>query len=507
MTLLIKSVRILAGNRKFPDPMDVFISGDKISAIGNFPRKTANQVLDGQGAYLAPGFIDIDAETDHYLEIFNHPAQDDFLKQGITTVIGGHEGSSLAPLLYGTLESLEEWTNPNRGNVDWRTVREFLGLLDKRKLGVHFGTFVGHSTIRRALIGDHLRELTKNELAVFAKLLEEALQDGAFGLSANLKSVYSRKTPFAELKMLGKIVGKHNGFLSMALRKAAGIDPAIDEILKLSRETEASTILNNFMPVEGQSKDYEQALEKIEGAGEELGFYFSVSPFERSIRPLYRFLPDWAQTGSLDQMSKELHNDWLKPRILKDFVKIDPDSFFVAKAWNNPALIGASLRELMDIYEIKKPEEAIYRLMQGTELRALITYRNVDEKMMMRALSHSRSLVGSKGVSFGRSIMRERMARFPDAAQAFPKFIALTTTSNIMPLETAVKKITTLPAELFGLKDRGQIAEGKRADLVCFKAEGGSVDVMFTVVQGNIAVQNGEFQNVLAGKPIYHSEK
>ena len=109
MTLLIKNVQIvgLGGNaaRRAEGGSDVFVSGAKISAIGNFPNKKADIVLDGQGAYLCPGFIDCNTGSDHYLTLFDNQSQEDSLQQGVTTIMGGMCGSSLAPLLYGSLES------------------------------------------------------------------------------------------------------------------------------------------------------------------------------------------------------------------------------------------------------------------------------------------------------------------------------------------------------------------------------------------------------------------
>ena len=139
MTLLIKNVRVLGGVKEFPDLCDVFVTDDKIAAIGNFPDKKADEVLDGQGAYLSPGFIDINTDSDHYLTLFDHPSQEDFLRQGVTTIFGGMCGSSLAPLLYGTLESVRKWGgSEDYGNVDWHTMGEFLETLNKRPLAVNF---------------------------------------------------------------------------------------------------------------------------------------------------------------------------------------------------------------------------------------------------------------------------------------------------------------------------------------------------------------------------------
>ena len=132
MTLLIKNVKILGGERTFPESSDVFVNGDKISAIGNFGRKTADETLDGMGAYLAPGFIDVNTDSDHYLSLFSYPSQEDFLRQGVTTIVGGMCGSSLAPLLYGSLESIRKWTDISRFNVGWHTMSELIQRLNKR---------------------------------------------------------------------------------------------------------------------------------------------------------------------------------------------------------------------------------------------------------------------------------------------------------------------------------------------------------------------------------------
>src|SRR4029077_6086317 len=117
--------------RDFPEVPDVFVTGEKISAIGNFPDKKADEVLDGQGAHLSPGFIDVNTDSDHYLTLFNHPGQEDFLRQGVTTIFGGMCGSSLAPLIYGTLESVRKWGgSEDNVNVNWHTMAEFLAMFD-----------------------------------------------------------------------------------------------------------------------------------------------------------------------------------------------------------------------------------------------------------------------------------------------------------------------------------------------------------------------------------------
>ena len=162
--LLIKNGTIVDGSGKPPYKADVLVVGDKISAIGNFSYKKAEVVIDALGLYVAPGFIDVNTDSDHHLSLFTNPPQEDFLLQGITTIVGGQCGASLAPLLYGSLESIRKWADPNLVNVNWHTVSEFFEVLSGKKIGVNFATLAGHGTMRRAIVGEDLRDLTDREL-------------------------------------------------------------------------------------------------------------------------------------------------------------------------------------------------------------------------------------------------------------------------------------------------------------------------------------------------------
>ncbi len=266
MTLLIRNVHIIGGVRDFPEPMDVFVAGDRISAIGHFANKKAVQILDGQGAYLTPGFIDVNTESDHYLTLFDHPSQDDFLKQGVTTIFGGMSGSSLAPLLYGSLESMRKWGGADtKINVNWHSVAELLTAIDRRPFGVNFGTLVGHATVRRALNGDELRELTKNELNVFLEVLRRALREGAFGLSTGLGYVHGRNATFTELRTLAGVVRDAGGVYATQLRDAGrGILASVDETIELATGSEVKTLINHFVPITQTGAGYAEARRRID---------------------------------------------------------------------------------------------------------------------------------------------------------------------------------------------------------------------------------------------------
>lgn len=502
MTILIKNVQIVGGDQIFPDKLDVFVSGEKITAIGRFPGKTADKIIDGQGAYLSPGFIDLHTESDHYLSLFTNPAQADFLKQGITTTIGGLCGASLSPLIYGSLESLEEWTTTKQINVDWHSTGEFLKLMERIKLGVNFGTFSGHSTIRQAIIGKTPRNLSKNELNVFTETLNRSLREGSFGLSTGLGYAQSKDTPYPEIKALANAVKKANGIYSTHIRNDGdGLIESIEENIKLAKETKVKTILSHLIPTNGHEEKYETVLNRIDSLDESFDFSFSVYPSTSRILKLYTFLPEWAQKDTLKVMSLGLEDEWLKSKILKDLPDIKPADFLVAQAPGNNSLVGYTLNEIKKLYSLKSYKESLLKLMITTKLQATIFYRNIDQELLKKAVANKHSLIVSNTASIEEN-NKVKIIKPERAVSAFPKFLKLIQEENLMELEDGIRKITRTPAEKLNLVGRGVIREGYFADLVGFNRDS---RINFVIINGMVAVQDGEYTGVRPGKILRHS--
>jgi N-acyl-D-amino-acid deacylase len=510
MTLLIRNVHILGGARQFPELSDVFVQNEKISAIGSFPSKKADEMIDGQGMYLAPGFIDVNTDSDHYLTLFDNPLQEDFLKQGVTTILGGMCGSSLAPLLYGGLESVRKWGDIRCINVGWHSMGEFLNILEgKGGLGVNFGTLVGHSTIRRALIGEGTRNLTKNEMGVFIAALRRGLREGGFGLSTGLGYVHGRGTSYAELKTLAGIVREQNGVYATHLRNAKeGLLDSITETLKLSKETGVKTLINHLLPFRGSEETYAEALKKLEKVPAPRMLYFDVYPFDTSVVPLYTLLPRWAQEENLETMNSNLNNPWKRKRILKELPEYRADGLIVAASPGNTALMGKSMEELQELYNSSSPQEALLALMRATELRAVVFVKDIAGGLIEQALMHPRALIASNAASV-RGGGNATMLKPERAMRTFPKFLELVRERKLLSLEEAVQKLTKIPAALFGLTKRGVIGEGNYADLVGFTFREGvstPVEIRFVAVNGAAAIKNGAFQQgVRRGKMLRHT--
>jgi N-acyl-D-amino-acid deacylase len=504
MTLLIKNVTIIGGDRTFKEGTDVFVNDNKISAIGDFPNKKADIVIDGQGAYLSPGFIDSNTDSDHYLTLFDNPSQEDFLRQGVTTIMGGMCGSSLAPLLYGSLESIQKWGDTNRINVNWHSMAEFIASLEKRPLGVNFGTLVGHSTLRRAIVGEALRDLTKNEMSVFSHMLETALSEGAYGFSTGLEYVHAKKTPYSELRVFAEITKKFQGVYATHLRDgSAGVKESVEETIKIARESGVSVLISHFVPVVGFEKEYEAALEMINTLSQDVDLNFDIYPSPYSMTPIYTFLPSWAQNGGTKIMLTNISDDWLLARIKKDLPDIDEDNFIVAQAPGNDFLVGKSLKEIKQMYELTDKREALIKLMQIMQLRGSVLYKNLNMELIKKAIASKRSLIASNAPSFAEQEQGRRHLKSERTTATFINFLSLVEDHKILSLEDAIRKITLDPAKKFGLGGRGQIKEGNFADLVCFKG----TEIKFTVVNGRVVEKENEFENIFSGTVLHQQRQ
>ena len=215
--------------------------------------------------------------------------------------------------------------------------------------------------------------------------------------------------------------------------------------------------------------------------------------------PLYTFLPLWAQTGGWEAMLKNVKDEWMFPRMIKEMPPIDENNLTIAQAPANNFLVGKTLRELKEMYDVKDAREALLRVMAAMDLRGVALYKNIDEDLLIKAITSKRSFISSNAPSFSES-KKIKQLKSERTKGTFTKFLSLVEKDGIMPLDEAIRKITQAPARMFGLAGRGEIKEGNFADLTCFK----DGVVKFTVVNGRVAVKNGEFQNVFAGRAFRH---
>jgi N-acyl-D-aspartate/D-glutamate deacylase len=413
MSLLIRGAEIYDGGGGDPFFGDIFVSGERISAIGQIPARHAKTIIDANGCKVCPGFIDAFSKTDHYCGILDEPEQAELLKNGITTAAGGQEGVSLAPLSRDNLELIEEWAGRHR-NLDWHSLAEFLAHLRKRRLGVNFGTLIGAETARRMLPAK--KRLTGAEKALIQRILKTALAEGGLG-------------------------------------------------------TSRGQTINDKWRV--------------------------ATPFLTRIAPARIFLPEWVSGDS-----QSLSDQWLRSKIIPEIKEADPKRMVIAQAPGHDSFVGNTLWELAQIFRFKDWREALLRLLLLTRSRALLNFPAKSPEELRRELLSADVLLGTAGASFGYG-RKPKIAFADENVSALAHFLTLAFLEGLMPLAAAVRKITAIPARALGIKDRGELQEGKFADITGFTLDprSGEISVRFVVVNGKLAMRDGEFL-FAAGKVI-----
>ncbi|MBU4348581.1 amidohydrolase family protein [Patescibacteria group bacterium] len=453
--LLIKQVQIVDGSGDKPFIGDVLIAGQKISAIGNnFSKKKDEEVIDGFGMIITPGFIDVNNTSDHHLSIFTNPDQKNFIKQGVTTIIGGQCGSSLAPLMYGSLTSINRWANTDKTNVDWISIKELLRVLDRVKLGINFETLIGYSTIRKDLAGSEIRDLTESEIEIFINILDKALSEGGLGLSTGLGFLDSKFTPYNEIKRFVSLIAKREKVYASYLRnEKEDICRSVEETLRLSRETGAKTIISHFRPFKKYKKEFNKSLNLIEKSLIDSNVYFDVNPFTDVIFPIFTILPYWAQNENVEVMIDNIKNFEKRKIIINELKKIDLSGLTIVDTRGQDILLGKSVLEISQKREIDAVL-FLLELMRTSRMKAMLVSKDVDPDLLLPLLMHSRAFIGSNSSDLSFS--------------TFTKYLEIVLKQGIS-IESAIKKITSFPAQFFGLKNRGLIKEGYFADLVLLK--------------------------------------
>ena len=469
MTLLIKNIQLLDGTGKAPVKTDVLIKKEKIAAIEENINYKADETIEGMGAYLSPGFIDINNHSDRHLDIFSDYPQEQFIIQGITTIIGGSDGISLAPLVYGSLQTIRDYADVNKINVDWHSFSEFFQRLKKQPLTANFGTLLGHTTIRRAIIGEPIfRNLSENELKIFNLILNKNLQAGAFGISVGLNNPLVSQTSYFEIKKLAEIAASHKRLFAISPKnKKEGLFESIKKIVYLAKETGAKFLINDFLPFSGFEKDYRQAIALIEENSASADIHFSVYPFEENIALIETLL------DNKNKISR-----------LKD------NNVVIIHAPEHEYLIGKSLEEFCSTRNLNF-KQGLAKLAEIVGSRAeIVEMKAIDGQNLANALANEQSFICSSGSGTMNSVFNNH--------RAFAKFLEIAEKEKILPIEKAVAKITYLPAKKLGLAERGEIKIGNYADLVVFK-EGNIKEV---ILNGEHVVKEGIFLGISAGKAL-----
>jgi len=522
--ILIKDAIIIDGSKNAKYKADVGIYNGRIDRIKrNIDAKKGKRVIHAENMYLVPGFVDLNNHSDTYLTLFTIPTQESLLRQGITTILGGNCGSSLAPLVSQEgLKAIQKWSNTNEINLNWLTFKEYLTSLERLKIGVNFASLVGHSTLRRGLLGDEFRELKPKELKIMVDMLKTAMKQGAFGLSTGLAYSHAKIATTKEIIELTKTVKSFDGLYTTHVRgEAEELIPAIEETIEIAKKTGVNTEISHLKAMgTNHWPNMKKALEMIKKSTK-TNINFDIYPYTVTGSVLYILLPDWVAEGGKTQLLKRLKDPSIKEKAVKEMQEkksYEYNKITVAVSPISKSFIGKSISEIAQAENVSI-EEAIINMLLISEARITVFIDTLNEENVRLGIADQLGFIASDGVGYNIDYYHKKNDLVhPRCFGTFPKFLGkYVEQEHLISWEEAIYKITHGPATKLGLKNRGLIKEDYWADLVIIDPST-IIDkstfqnpyqypkgIEYVLVNGEIAVENGYYTSKKAGKILKRS--
>ncbi|HSJ28445.1 MAG TPA: D-aminoacylase [Acidimicrobiia bacterium] len=495
---------------------DVAVRGDTIVAIGDDLGIDAHRVIDVAGRAVTPGFIDIHTHSD--LSALRDPACESKVRQGVTTDVTGNCGASPYPIASEHraehLDMLEGRGIGEKGlELTWSDIESYAAVADRRTLAFNLAPLVGHNTLRTAGMGLDQRPPTPAELATMQQLLDEQLQQGAFGFSTGLTLVPGAYAAEDEVVALLEVVAKHDALYAThtrgdGKREFGGVEEAIRAASAAGARLQYSHAAINVPAQWGRAADVTGIIEEARHGG--LDVMFDVYPYDASSSAMTQYLPTWVQEGGTEAMRARLSDPAVYERALTElragwFGRIpwywsrvmvskvaEPDAWAVGLSIEQAATrVGAD------------PAEWALRLCldHGNAARVVLFYRTEDD--MKTFLAHPLSMVGSDGSAMPFDLPGEQP--HPRSFGTYPRvFGRYVREQQVLSLAEAVRKSTSAVADRLQLRDRGRLAEGMVADIVVFDPDTiidratfenpatPPVGVEHVLVNGAVVVENGD---------------
>ena len=485
--LLIRGCRIIDGSGKNAFCGEVGVSGGRIAKVGKELGGEARQVITSPGSVICPGFIDSHTHDDFYL-LF-HPDGRAKAMQGVTTVIVGNCGISAAP---GVPEHLEEQKGllsligsghiPG-GDLEPMTFGSYLSLLEKTGVGVNVACLVGHSTIRIAAMGADNRKPEPEEMHKMRSLVRKAMDEGAFGISSGLIYPPGVYADTHELIELSREAALFNGIYATHLRSEADmVAESVAEALEIGRKSGISVVISHHK-VSGRSNwgRSRVTLGMIENERSRGGLVAADQyPYAASCTFLSIILPPEIQTGGAAMLCRKLKDKTLReyarnriyghtdgPRWDNLIEAIGYERIVIATSPSRPDCVGMSILGIADS-EGTDPLDVIFGLLSSDNGVTGAVYHSMHEDDVAAIMAKPYVMIGSDGIP----AFSENDKVHPRFFGTFPRVLGhFVRQLGVLSMEQAIQKMTSLPADIYGLKTKGVIKEGMDADLVIFDPE------------------------------------
>lgn len=494
--LVITNARIVDGSGNPWFRADVAIKDGRIARIGRIAPESGKQTIDAKGQILAPGFIDVHT---HVESIYNLPAAENFVRMGVTSLITGNCGSSTTD------------------------VAQFLGRIEQKPLAVNLGTLVGHGSVRSKVLGLVDRAPTAEELKQMEGVVEQAMKDGAVGLSTGLIYVPGTYAKTDEIVALARVAGRYGGVYATHMRNEGDrVADAIRESIAIGEQAGLPVEISHFKisnkKLWGQTPMTLGLVREARARG--VTVTVDQYAYTASSTSLTARMPSWLFAGGFEEAKKRLADKATRERVVEDMKNALKRSGFkdysfavVATYSPDKSFNGKSIAEITKEVRDKKDVES--QIDQIIEMYladgAGMIYHGMSEDDVKRIMQEPFTMIASdSGVrQIDESVPHPR--GYGNNARVLGRYVR---ELKLIALEDAIRKMTSLPAQTFGLRDRGMIREGLAADVVIFDekaiADQATFDkphqyplgISYVVVNGTVVLANNEMTEARPGAAL-----
>jgi len=511
--------------------MDVAIKDGRIVRLGRSLPLTGDREINAEGRVVCPGFIDPHNHSD--LSVLFNPRAESAVMQGVTTMIVGNCGISLAPVNPERAELLKRHLSPfippgAELKLEWRSFGEYLRRVEEGGCSCNLASLVGHGTIRIYVMGVERREPTVEELEEMKRLVAESMEEGALGLSTGLIYPPGMFSKTQELIELARVVARYGGVYASHIRgEGDTLIEAVEEAIQIGEEAGVPVQISHHKasgrPNWGRSAQTLRMMEEARMRGVDVTC--DQYPYEAGMTSLATLLPPWAHEGGLERLLERLRRPEERERMRRDIEQGVPgwqnwvrdcgwENIYISsvKTERNRRLEGKSLAEAA---EIRGEDEftALCNLLLEEEGAVLIVLFAMCEEDVRRILKHPLQMVGTDSWAVTPHVGKPHPRFYGTYPRILGRYVR---DEGLLRLEEAIRKMTSFPAQRFGLKGRGLIREGFYADIVIFDPKR-VIDratyknphqfpegIEYVLVNGKPVVEEGRHTGILPGSVIRH---
>ncbi len=529
--VLIKNGQVVDGTGNPWFKADIGIENGKIECISRsiYPSR-AEKIIDANGLTVSPGFIDTHSHEDLYL-LEDRPIEGEGkVLQGVTTLIDGNCGYSVPPILskengktMRDVLALLGGYHVDEDRFNCPSFKDYLEKLNDSGLRVNVATLIGHASVRIAVIGMEQRAPTHNELEQMKNLVEKSMEEGAYGMSTGLFYTPASCATTSEVIELAKVVARYDGIYASHIRNESNmLLPSVAEAIRIGKESGCPVHISHFKVMGkqnwGKSSQSLAMLEDAAGAGVEVTC--DQYPYTAGCTFLMVLLPPAILEGGPAILQEKLKDSSVREKIIEELENQKGQYQNVIKefGWENiviscstscPDYQGKSIMEISTTYG-KNPYDVVFDTIIAEGQNTGVWLFCMCEEDIERILCNPLTMAGSDGVPyFGDGRIHPRL--FGTFSKILGEYVR---EKKLLTLPDAIRKMTSLPAQTFGLQTKGVLRRGLDADVVIFDAEKvidkatydnpmlPPVGINYVIVNGKIAVQDGELTDVVAGRAL-----